>query len=57
MGNGRLDKRGAAPVTPKPVAVADGPAIIQSGTNFLISSARSQAARGRTIAQSIWTWI
>jgi hypothetical protein len=57
MGNGRLDQRGDAPVTPKPVAVADGPAIIQSGTSFLVSSARSQSARGRTIAQSIWTWI
>ena len=57
MGNGRLDQRGDAPVTLRPVAVVDGPAIIQSGTSFLVSSARSQAARGRTIAQSIWTWI
>ena len=25
--------------------------------DFILSAARSEAARGRTIARSIWTWV
>lgn len=57
MGSGRLDTRADGPVTPRPLAVADGPATIRSGTGFVLSAARSEAARGRDIARSIWTWI
>lgn len=56
MGTGRLDQRGDGPATAKPTAVADAPGSIVSGAGFLLSAARSEAARGRTVAQSIWTW-
>ncbi|MGF6743911.1 phage tail protein [Paraburkholderia atlantica] len=57
MGSGRLDPRADGPAGAPPLAVADGPAALLQGTGFLLSSARSQAARGRTVARSIWTWL
>ena len=57
MGSGRLDPRADGPGDPQPVAVIDGPAKLMGGTSFILSSARSQAALGRTISQSIWTWL
>ncbi|MGE0222012.1 MAG: phage tail protein [Acetobacteraceae bacterium] len=56
-GEGRLDARADGPVSPRPVAVADGPTAIPPGASFLLSSARSEAASGRSIARNIWTWI
>ena len=56
MGEGRLDARGDAPAFPPPRAVADGPAEVWSGTGFLLSAARSEAAAGRVVERSIWTW-
>lgn len=55
-GEGRLDARAEGPVSPAPVAVADGPAEAWAGTGFLLSAARSEAAPGRRIARHIWTW-
>ena len=57
MGSGRLDPRADGPAEAPPVAVIDGPAMLMAGTPFILSSARSHAARGRTVSQSIWTWI
>ncbi len=57
MGSGRLDPRADAPSSPGPVAVIDGPATLLPGTPFILSSARSYAARGRIVSQSIWTWL
>lgn len=56
-GSGRLDARADGPLTPRPVAVADGPVNVFSGSSFVLSSARSEAAEGRAIARNIWTWI
>lgn len=56
MGEGRLDARAEGPLAPRPHAVADGPAEVWSGTGFLLSSARSEAAAGRVIERNIWTW-
>jgi phage tail-like protein len=56
-GEGRLDARADGPISPRPVAVADGPNSIPPGASFLLSAARSEAAAGRTIARNIWTWI
>jgi len=56
-GEGRLDARAEGPLAPRPVAIADGPASVPASTSFLLSAARSEAAAGRTIARSIWTWI
>ncbi len=55
-GEGRLDSRADGPVSPRPVAVADGPQEIWSGAGFLVSAARSSAAPGRTITRNIWMW-
>jgi hypothetical protein len=57
MGEGRLDARadGPPPSAP-PVAVADGPGEVWTGTGFLLSSVRSEAAAGRVIDRNIWTW-
>ena len=55
-GSGRLDMRADGPGSARPVAVADGPAEVLKGRNFLLSSARSHAAAGRTINRSIWMW-
>jgi hypothetical protein len=57
MGEGRLDARGEGAIVPRPVAIADGPAVVWGGTPFLLSAARSQAAVGRSIARNIWTWV
>jgi phage tail-like protein len=57
QGQGRLDARADGPVPPLPVAIADGPGTIRSGTGFVLSAARSQAAPGRTIVRNIWTWL
>lgn len=57
LGTGQLDMRADGPVTPPPVAVIDGPVEVLVGAPFLLSAARSHAARGRTIARHIWTWI
>jgi phage tail-like protein len=54
-GSGRLDARADGPVNPPPVAVADGPAEVLAGRAFLLSAARSEAARGRSVARHIWT--
>ena len=56
-GEGRLDARADGPVAARPVAVADGPNTIPYRTGFLLSSARSEATSGRSIARNIWTWI
>ena len=56
-GEGRLDARSDGPVAARPVAVADGPGTVPFGTSFLLSAARSEAAAGRMVARSIWTWI
>ncbi|MCC7283151.1 MAG: hypothetical protein IT556_12255 [Acetobacteraceae bacterium] len=56
MGDGRLDARGDAPASPPPRASVDGPAEVWSGTGFLLSAARSEAAAGRVIERNIWTW-
>lgn len=55
-GTGRLDPRADGPVSAKPVAVADGPSAVWSGTGFVVSAARSTAAPGRRITRNIWTW-
>jgi phage tail-like protein len=55
-GQGRLDARAEGPASPAPIARADGPAEVWSGTGFLLSGARSEAAPGRSIARHIWTW-
>jgi hypothetical protein len=55
-GEGRLDARADGPISPRPVAIADGPASIPLGSSFLLSAARSEAAIGRSIARNIWTW-
>jgi phage tail-like protein len=57
MGEGRLDARADGPISPPPRAVADGPAEVWSGTGFLLSAARSEAAAGRSIERNIWTWV
>ncbi len=57
MGEGRLDARADGPLAPRPRAVADGPSEAWSGTGFLLSAARSEAAAGRAIERNIWTWI
>ncbi|SAK96286.1 hypothetical protein AWB81_05372 [Caballeronia arationis] len=57
MGRARLDARADGPAGAPPLAVVDGPAALMEGTGFLLSSVRSQAARGRTVARSIWTWL
>jgi len=57
MGEGRLDARAEGPLAPRPRAVADGPAEVWTGTGFLLSAARSEAASGRVIERNIWTWI
>lgn len=54
-GSGRLDSRADGPVSPPPVAVADGPAEVLAGRDFLLSAARSEAARGRSVDRHIWT--
>lgn len=56
MGEGRLDARADSPVSAPPRAVADGPAEVLAGTGFVLSAARSEAAAGRIIDHSIWTW-
>ena len=56
MGEGRLDARAEGPLAPRPRAVADGPAEVWSGTAFVLSAARSEAAAG-AIERNIWTWI
>lgn len=56
LGEGRLDARADGPLAPRPRAVADGPAEVWSGTGFLLSAARSEAAAGRVIERNIWTW-
>lgn len=55
-GEGRLDPRADGPVSAKPTAVVDGPLEVWSGTGFVLSSARSSAAVGRTIDRGIWIW-
>lgn len=55
-GEGRLDSRADGPVSPRPVAVADGPITVPFGTGFILSAARSETTAGRMIARSIWTW-
>jgi phage tail-like protein len=55
-GEGRLDARAAGPVSARPVAVAEGPSEVWSGTGFVISAARSHAAAGRRVARNIWMW-
>ncbi|NJD11917.1 MAG: hypothetical protein FIB01_16230 [Gemmatimonadetes bacterium] len=55
-GEGRLDGRADGPLSPRPVAVADGPAEIAPGSSFLLSAARSTAASGRHVARHIWSW-
>ena len=57
MGEGRLDARAEGPLAPRPRAVADGPTEVWSGTGFVLSAARSEAAAGRVIERNIWTWI
>lgn len=56
-GTGRLDPRSDGPVSPRPLAVADGPAEALIGMPFLLSAARSEAAAGRNIMRNIWTWV
>jgi phage tail-like protein len=57
MGEGRLDARAEGPFAQRPRAVADGPSEAWSGTGFVLSAARSEAAAGRVIERNIWTWI
>jgi hypothetical protein len=57
MGEGRLDARAEGPLAQRPRAVADGPSEAWSGTGFVLSAARSEAAAGRVIERNIWTWI
>ena len=56
QGEGRLDPRADGPASARPVAVADGPSEVWSGTGFVVSSARSAGAPGRKIQRHIWTW-
>ena len=56
-GSGRLDARADGPVAARPVAVADGPAKVLAGADFVLSAARSEAGRDRIIARNVWTWI
>jgi len=55
-GSGNLDPRADAPMSAPPVARADGPTELWSGSPFTISGAGSSAARGRTVSRYIWTW-
>lgn len=55
-GGGHLDPRADGPLSPRPIARADGPAELWSGSNFTLSALRSSAPRGRRINRHIWTW-
>ena len=55
-GAGMLDPRADYPVAPPPTAVADAPASVWSGSEFLLTSARSRASDGRRIVRNIWMW-
>ena len=55
-GSGHLDRRADGPVSTPPVARADGPAELWSGTSFTLSGLRSSAAAGRRIERHIWMW-
>jgi hypothetical protein len=56
MGSGGLDPRADGPAAARPVAHADGPPQVWSGTGFTITALRSRAAEGRRVDRHIWTW-
>jgi phage tail-like protein len=56
MGEGWLDGRADGPMSPAPVADADGPATVWHAAPFVISALASRGAAGRSIARYIWTW-
>ena len=56
MGEGWLDGRVDGPMSPAPVAGAEGPATVWHGAPFVISALASHGAGERTIARYSWTW-
>jgi phage tail-like protein len=56
MGEGWLDGRADGPMSPAPIAAAEGPATVSHGAPFVISGLPSRAAGERSIARYVWTW-